>query len=1233
MPLCAPGSATAWGLMNEHRKPLLTLVVTATAAVACVSAITIWHISKGYERDIFAQLEALVSTQARVIEAAAALEARHGSSSRPESVTSNAIDQLIDANRELRGLGETGEFMVARREGNTIEFLINRRFEGQEIPSALSYNSRQAEPMRKALQGMSGSMIGLDYRGHRVMAAYQPVESLSWGLVAKIDLAEVRHPVTMAAAAAALATLMIGVAGALIVSRSERPRITRALDDSPKLASIEAPETVVAAISTELIDSVGEEVDRLVNEALETVGTFMHADRCYLIAVSMARNAARFTHEWNDEEADSVKAVLGEVPLSSYPFKWGNLESGSLLHVPNLHLLPDQGVFEIGALQREGGESYLVVSTASSQRATYVLGFDTVHDPEKWPDAAESVLIAVTELVSRALIRQRRHEEESYEHELEALVPEAASKLLRQPPDTVTRAIEKTLGRLCEATGADRCYVASFTDEADTVTVFGEAGAPAEDADILGKTLISDDHAYTVGTVLRGDTLTVCAPTEVPAPVGREKAELHAADTQAWAVVPIRRGDKIAGMLGLDCLRTDAAWCLPSWPEQGVELLSNVGDLALAALSAGDTKAAPADQSASDSILAALPGIAYRSNNDADSPLEFISDGCRELTGYDREAYLSGEMTLARLVDPELAEQVRDDVQQALDNGTDYELVYRILDASGQQKWIWDRGAGVYDEQGRLDGLQGYLTDITNVKLAEDELRSSEERMRLAIDAAGLALWEWDLESGAMWWSGVLTEMLGSSTDDFEPSIFDFEECLHPEDRGRALGELRSCADAAADFSVECRLIDPDGSYHDVTLEGRPILDEEERTVRLAGSVVLREQTGVGAQGDSAGGLEDAKEFTVEAVEAFAGGIARDLEELLGPMMGEVNLEGTKATEEDFDLQMHLKHIVEGGKRAKRLVDQLRSIGAASDGEPVELDLRGTVETAIERANQADCGEVPIKRKLAKSGTQMLGHTADLEEMIANLCVNACEAASETDGSVIVELRAEAFPPSPTGAEAESHSGACLRLTVEDDGPGMDEETAARMFDPFFTTKSDGESSGRWAGLGLNVVQGIVRAHGGTITVDTSPGEGTRIDVRLPTGAEAGEASRTASEHKVLLVAADAAVLDAVRSMLATRGYAITALIDSRDALRVFTSSPYDYDVVVLDYALPRLNGAELAREMVRVRKDVPIIVSPGFKQAVAGKNQSAGQRGKKDYDIGDLGKAIEMALADKPGA
>jgi CheY-like chemotaxis protein len=299
------------------------------------------------------------------------------------------------------------------------------------------------------------------------------------------------------------------------------------------------------------------------------------------------------------------------------------------------------------------------------------------------------------------------------------------------------------------------------------------------------------------------------------------------------------------------------------------------------------------------------------------------------------------------------------------------------------------------------------------------------------------------------------------------------------------------------------------------------------------------------------------------------------------------------------------------------------------------IELSSTVAEATGLLRSTLSASIELRLDLERAPARILADPTSIHQVMMNLITNAVDAMP---GGGTVEVRAEPFYVRDSFARAHPglREGHYAILAIRDAGTGMDEATRARAFEPFFTTKD----AGRGSGLGLAMVHGIVRDHGGAVWLDSAPGAGTTVSLLLPVADAEPEAevalaaaeTRGAGEH-VLIVDDEPSLVEIGRRRLVALGYRATVAWSAEEALSLFRTSPDLFDLVITDYSMPRTNGVELARELTAQRPDLPILLVTGYADdSVEGDLDSAGVAGvlKKPLTARELGAAVAEALGDR---
>ena len=301
--------------------------------------------------------------------------------------------------------------------------------------------------------------------------------------------------------------------------------------------------------------------------------------------------------------------------------------------------------------------------------------------------------------------------------------------------------------------------------------------------------------------------------------------------------IPIRIKGRTAGVLCLEHVGTARHWT----PEDQ-NFVRSLADLVSLAIEARERKQAELalaeSQRTLSTLMSNLPGMAYRCRNDRNWWMLFVSEGCNELTGYPAEAFTTQKIvTYNQLVHPDDQEPIWDEVQAALKNCRSFQMTYRITTATGELKWVWEQGRGISNPDGDLLYLEGFITDITDRKQAEEALHRSEERWQLALLGTGDGIFDWNITTGETFASTRLLEMLGYTEQELAYSYDTWRNLVHPEDIDPAIAALQAHLQRQTSlYRAECRLRCKDGSYKWILARGQAQWDDSGKPVRMVGS-------------------------------------------------------------------------------------------------------------------------------------------------------------------------------------------------------------------------------------------------------------------------------------------------------------------------------------------------------------------------------------------------------------
>jgi CheY-like chemotaxis protein len=331
-----------------------------------------------------------------------------------------------------------------------------------------------------------------------------------------------------------------------------------------------------------------------------------------------------------------------------------------------------------------------------------------------------------------------------------------------------------------------------------------------------------------------------------------------------------------------------------------------------------------------------------------------------------------------------------------------------------------------------------------------------------------------------------------------------------------------------------------------------------------------------------------------------------------------------------------LQDVVTAAQRARELTAQMLTVSGKQQTPEQPVDLNAIIRETLQLLRVSIPAAVILEDAFEADLPLTRGDPSQLRQIIMNLVINAADAIGQDDGRIRIATSTVTVPRDVARPDyvLTPRPGTYACLEVRDSGPGMDEETVARVFDPFFTTKPTGH------GLGLPAVLGIVRGHGGTIRVESRAGQGTEFRVLLPLMAQQGSESaprpqpvRPAAAGGILIVEDD----DAIRSMLGrameARGFRAFLARDGVEGVEAFRSHAGEVACVLMDIMMPRLNGLDALTQMREHRQDVPVILMSGYVEneipaRLIGSSVAAFIR--KPFRLADLDEVLRQVISTR---
>ena len=493
--------------------------------------------------------------------------------------------------------------------------------------------------------------------------------------------------------------------------------------------------------------------------------------------------------------------------------------------------------------------------------------------------------------------------------------------------------------------------------------------------------------------------------------------------------------------------------------------------------------------------------------------------------------------------------------------------------------------------------IAGVLKQLRRIESSSLALRKSENRYAMAMDAANEGHAEWNLVDDAFFLSTKWRALHGMSGDREVLTRQQLEQqvVLHPDD-------FSAVESAIADHLA--------GRTQAIELDYRVRHGEEWRWIHARGRCLHAADGSPANLFCSAVDISDRKreEFDkavfdqrlqqtkrLEALGTLAGGIAHDFNNILGAILGFGEMAQQRA-EAGSVQRRHLDRVMQSGERARLLVRRILDFSRSAVAGRALVNVQGVVEEAVAMLTPSLPVGVRVATRLESGAAAVVGDATQLYQVATNLLTNALQAVGE-DGVIDIALERETLAAPLAVLQGDLTPGVYVRLQISDTGSGIPPEVFARIFDPFFTTRKGGEGTG----LGLSVVHGIVASLDGAIDVVSRDGEGTCVSVWLPVGGEVGAPASAAtrpvpagSGQVVMVVDDEEPLLRLTEELLAGLGYEPVGYSSAEAALAAFELDPNRFEAVLTDQMLPGLQGSELARRVLAVRPNLPVLLMSG---------------------------------------
>jgi PAS domain S-box-containing protein len=626
-------------------------------------------------------------------------------------------------------------------------------------------------------------------------------------------------------------------------------------------------------------------------------------------------------------------------------------------------------------------------------------------------------------------------------------------------------------------------------------------------------------------------------------------------------------------------------------------------------------------------LAEAMPQIVWIT--DADGANTYFSQQWMAYTGLTLDESLGTGWAVP--FHPEDREAAKDAWDRATATSGTYMIESRLRRADGVYRWWLLRGVPQRDSSERVTKWFGTCTDVHDLKLAQLEVLHANEallrqqgELRVLFDIMPAMVWFKDTDDRILRVNQRVADVAGRTIEEIEGKA---SSEIYPQAAAAyRADDLEVMASGAPKLGYIETVPGPGGEAIWVRTDKVPVRDKDGA---VTGVVVMAQDV------TEVKKLEEQLRHSqkMEAMGTLAGGIAHDFNNILCAIIGYTEMARSSAAAACPEAAAYLGAVLSGAHRAAALVRHILAFSRQEERRLVPEQLGLVVADALELMRATIPSTITFDVSIADELPLVQADATQVHQVVMNLCTNAWQAMQGGAGRLSVRLEPVVVDESLARANVELRTGAHVVLTVSDTGHGMSPATRDRIFEPFFTTKAPGLGTG----LGLAVVHGIIKGHGGAITVYSEPGEGTTFRAYFPVSRAGATpdavpmpAARTGHGESILFVDDDEALARLGKAMLEELGYRVTVSCEPTAALEAARADPSRFALVISDVTMPVMTGFDLAAGLRAIRADLPVILTTGFADSVMSQGvAAAGIRAMllKPYTLATLGTAVDGVL------
>jgi len=625
-------------------------------------------------------------------------------------------------------------------------------------------------------------------------------------------------------------------------------------------------------------------------------------------------------------------------------------------------------------------------------------------------------------------------------------------------------------------------------------------------------------------------------------------------------------------------------------------------------------------------LISNLPGIVYLADNDKTRTMKFISEGCYELTGYNPSDFIDNKkLSYLDIIHPEDKSVFKNEIDKVIKGKTSFHITYRIKTINNLEKWIWERGKPIFTTQKKLLAIGGFISDITEFKRMEQNLAEEKERLAVTLKSIGDGVITTDINGNVILLNYIAEKLTGWIHEEAfgKPlkEVFNIinektrKPCKNPIEKVLEKGKVVGLANHTV-------LISKDGTERMIADSGAPIKDKDSKIIGVV--LVFRDVTEKNKIEE-----EMNKILKLESLGILAGGIAHDFNNILTAILGNINL-AKLYSQKDPNLYELLLDAEKATYNSKNLTDQLLTF--AKGGSPIKKT--GMINKILEESLLFSLRGSNMKYEINIDNDLAIidFDEGQMNQVFNNLTINSRQAMP--NGGKL-KVTAKNYFVNKDNIPL-LNNGKYIKITFEDEGPGIPKENISKIFDPFFTTKKNGK------GLGLASVFSIIKKHDGFINVENKTKKGVKFNIYLPLSSNTQYFDLINEEFndvikgkgKILYMDDEYEIRNIARKALKFLGYDVEFANDGLEAIEKYNNALKKkscFDCVILDLTIPGgMGGIETIKQLIEINTNVKCIVTSGYSNdPVMANYKKFGFKYAviKPFKIEELSKAIDITL------